>query len=212
MLEVRTLTFTVMGRRCPRDVQALIGLVNALPSPTLALKSPGELLPNPDAVDVAGEMRAIWQREIASLPVKIRRFIGPITVTTHTEAMERYAFLRDAQGALTALAERDIDAVARVTSVVAAVVANHLEFDFDPIVKILTGVDVRRIARCVECGRFLWLRRLRPDPVCSNRCRQTRWRERNPERWALIQNEHDARRAKKKSRSRRVLHVSQRRA
>ena len=152
----------------------------------------------------SGEEFSVAEQASHALPREVREYIGPVTFETRSVVVPRWESVHQAIGVLTAIIETSsgpVDA-SRIGSGIAQLrrsANGHLEVALSEGAA-LTGFPVSRLARCRQCQRFLWMVRLRQEPLCSNGCRQAHWRGRNPERYRQIQIESERRRAVKETR------------
>ena len=153
----------------------------------------------------SGDPFLVAEQASHALPREVREYIGPVTSETGSVFVPRWESVHQAIRVLTAIIETSsgpVDASRIGLGIVQLrrSSSGHLEVALSEEAAALTGLPVSRLARCRQCQRFLWMVRLRQEPLCSNGCRQANWRARNPERYRQIQIESERRRAVKETR------------
>jgi len=187
---------------CPPRIKVLIELANLLEGQQL-----------PDIAEVlfsVGEGEDLWAsaaQVAAGLPQAFQDYVGPVGFNTRPTFVRRWDSVYRAWRTLMAVTaaargKADLGTAFGPQMVWLQQNANGgLEVQFAPEIHALIGVDARRVAQCVQCGKFMWMQRLRLRPRCSNACRQADWRIRNPEKYRTIQIENERRRAQKEHRA-----------
>lgn len=124
----------------------------------------------------------------------LSKFIGPGAPVTYNRVLGNYIRLRDGrnwlrQAALIGEQSRTI----KIRYLMPMLTAQtndrgELEFNVDPLVEALKGVEASKIRICPICKAIFWASR-KDKPCCSNRCgkirRTRRWREKYPNRYKL---------------------------
>jgi hypothetical protein len=188
---------TVTGK-CPIQVQELIDLANLTGGQEI--QSLGDIWLGPWGAE--GTPWSVAERASRDLPNELQAYIGPVRVDTRQVFVPRWDNVDRASRILTAVIKTaagpvDVSKVGTQVAEMKRTANGVLEIVPSRDAHYLVGFSVSRLARCQQCRRFLWMARLRAEPFCSNRCRQTNWRTRNPEKYRQLQIESERRRAAK---------------
>ena len=122
----------------------------------------------------------------------LSKFIGPGAPETYNRVMGNYIRLCDGRNWLKQAALiGELPIKMRYLMPMPTAQTNdrgELEFNVDPLIEALKGVQVSKIRNCPICSAFFWASR-KDKPCCSNRCakirRTRRWREKYPDRYKL---------------------------
>lgn len=185
-------------RPVPRELEELIRLANALPSPEkLPGAEPNGRLPvrehwDSDEVVVEGLM--------VSFP-DFRSFMDGVDVKEEipVEMVQRCLRLKTIRSVLYTIAricsdnQHTSELVLGGTHLenlvsVRSDAAGKLRIEHDSLLRALEGVETKRIRECPICGKLYWAGRL-DKPACKTECdhvlRQRRYRERYSEKYKL---------------------------
>jgi hypothetical protein len=195
---------TVMGQ-APSIVQRLINLANLADGQDV-VELPGLWLRLSEGADMWLEATKVAAR----FPKPLRDHIGPITSDTTQQFVSKWDEVFKAEQILlaminTANGPMGVSEVWGVHAELTRETNGALKVSLTSDLQALAGVSAARIARCVQCRKFLWMSRLRAEPFCSPSpaCRQARWRERNPEMYQKAQAENERKRAERERRAQR---------
>jgi hypothetical protein len=173
----------------PADVARWLDLVNAMPpepewKPLAGLRAAGAHLSAEKRPRLLGPAYAAV---IDTYPPSIKRFFGPLHDFTQME--RRYAELERARGLLTEIASVNASQQQKGPLVlpnthlflIACIDEKngHLKTEVTAPA-FLTGVDLRRVRRCMTCGKVFWAGRLDREccsPACSLVWRSRKWRK-----------------------------------
>jgi hypothetical protein len=189
---------------CPPWIKALIELANLLGGQQLP--HIGDVLLQ--HVGEGGDPWASAAQVATGLPRAFHDYVGPIGSDTRPAFVPRWDSVYRAWQTLVAVTtvSRGKADLGRAFGPQAVWLQQDakggLEIHLAPEIRALSGVEARRVAQCVQCGKFIWMERLRPRPLCSNACRQADWRIRNPEKYRAIQIENERRRSAKELKER----------
>jgi hypothetical protein len=191
-------------RSCPRSLAELIRIVNFIP-PEIELPDINELLSDgafsaDDSDQSVGKTLAeAWRRFLrrhfpSEQFAQLYHYLGPIHAHRLAEICDRYVLIADAQNLLTAIANaqgRKIDVPPQAMegiSVLAIDDSGNVRLEPGRLLRIVNGVEAKRIRQCSECKRIFWAGRI-DKPACSKKClqrrRARRWRERYPEAYKV---------------------------
>jgi hypothetical protein len=173
-------------RHARPEVQRLIELANSV-SPEIDLPSPKGRVR--EVVNLLRSKAFSRFREMTG-PIEADTFliklIGPKAPQMFSKVMKNYMSLRDGRAWLRQCTQIGrLSPMARMRYLMPAVSAHtnergELEFDVDPLVKILQGVEASRIRICPICKLLFWASR-RDQPCCVIQCakilRTRLWRE-----------------------------------
>ncbi len=190
---------TVMGR-CPPHIETLIELAN-LPG----RQDPPDLGELFVAEHGDQDMWTAAEQAIAGEPRAFREYVGPVRFETRQTFVTRWDNVSRARRTLaaiiaTSIGPVDVFEIARRMAELRRDTNGKLEVTVAEDVQALVGLPASRVARCRRCEKFLWMSRLRRQPLCSDACRQANWRARNPETYRRIQIENERRRALREAR------------
>lgn len=193
------ISLTVMGK-CPPCLQALIALAN--------LTGRKELVDLGDlwfTLDASQDMWAAAEQAIVGLPREFQDYIGPVRFETRQTFVPRWDRVYRARQTLAAIINTAAGPVGLSEAVGARVAelkrnaSGELEVTLAAEMQGLAGLPANRLAHCRQCGKFLWMARLRLEPLCSSACRQAKWREENPKKYQQSQIEYERKRAQRET-------------
>ncbi len=190
---------TVMGK-CPPHIHAFIELANLT-----GKQDPPDLGELFVAEHGDQDMWTAAEQAIAGEPRAFREYVGPVRFETRQTFVTRWDNVLRARRTLaaiiaTSIGPVDVFEIARRMAELRRDTNGKLEVTVAEDVQALAGLPASRLARCRQCEKFLWMSRLRAQPLCSDACRQANWRTRNPEQYQRIQIENERRRARKEAR------------
>ena len=201
---------TTVTAKTPRIVAKLITAANLVPAGKDFAELPSRWLDFDGSVQ--GESQAegkSWrddviasaERYLAGLPEGLRNYVG--TPRRRRTFIDRWHFIWSARQILGAVIKTTTEHHVDLNEALVQMERDEkgrLRILPGRLFKALDGIDGSRIAQCRWCGRFLWMERKRPDPICSNRCRQAEWRKHHPERSLKIRLKNEEERARKEYR------------
>jgi hypothetical protein len=189
-----------MGQ-CPSHIQTLITLANLTGKHDLI--DLGELWLN---LDPTQDTWAAAEQVVAGLPPEFRDYIGPVRFETRQTFVPLWDGVYRARRTLAGIIDTSNGPVGLSAAVRPQVAelrrdgTGKLKLSLSADMEALAGLPATRLARCRQCEKFLWMSRVRPQPLCSDACRQAKWREDNPEKYREAQIENERKRAEREAR------------
>lgn len=193
---------TLRARKCPESLAELIRIVNFIP-PEFKLPGIDEVIPegtfstDTSFQEIVKTLVEAWRRFLqlhfpSEQFAQLYRYLGPIQPHRLEAITNRYALLASAQTLLLAVANahgRKIDVSSEAMgsiSILTIDASGNLRLEPGLLLKIIEGVEAKRIRQCSECKRIFWAGRI-DKLACNTKCLQRRrvrlWRERYLEKY-----------------------------
>jgi hypothetical protein len=193
---------TLRTRNCPEPLAELIRVVNFIP-PEIKLPGIDELLSEgmfpADESDqaVRKALAEAWRKFLkrhfpAEQFAQLYQYLGPIRPRRLSQILDLYVLIADARNLLMAIGNahgRKIDIPSHAMERISALtIDDGGKVCFEPgrLLRIVDGVEAKRIRLCSECKRIFWAGRI-DKPACNTKCLQRRrvrlWRERYLEKY-----------------------------